>query len=381
MVAVLDTTGLVVESLNPIGTPGTHGAVFPVHYTPDKPLALKVGCLRKELFQREAIAMEKMAEVDSRHLVKILSSGPIEPSNLSLPMASIPGGSGGGNCWGILMERLSGQDLFDYAEPIFTNQDRSKQEIRTSVLFQIFEQLLEAVVAVHEAGGAHMDIKPENIFIRDGDLHQSIHLTLFDVGAACFSEPCTFEDSVKSGSLQYMSPLRMIRLLQGMRGQTQRGATGDMSLRDAQLDDIWAVGATLFWATTGGYNAISNRLFQSTNFADHILTINQNADQLDTLAKQKQKWFVENYLSQQPDMRAFLGFVILRALTIDPNKRPTAKNLLQEVRDARQGKVSLEEEDSDDSSSEVESSLEEEEESSAGNHSLKKSRSSSDYNP
>jgi serine/threonine protein kinase len=95
---------------------------------------------------------------------------------------------------------------------------------------RITKQVLEVLVAAHEQGIVHRDIKPDNIFVtRDGSIK------VLDFGIARMPGMDITTAGVPMGTLGYMPP------------EIARGHVLDAGPRS----DVWSVGATLFQLLTG----------------------------------------------------------------------------------------------------------------------------------
>jgi serine/threonine protein kinase len=95
---------------------------------------------------------------------------------------------------------------------------------------RISKQVLEVLVAAHEHGIVHRDIKPDNIFVtRDGSIK------VLDFGIARMPGMDITTAGVPMGTLGYMPP------------EIARGHVLDAGPRS----DVWSVGATLFQLLTG----------------------------------------------------------------------------------------------------------------------------------
>ena len=102
-------------------------------------------------------------------------------------------------------------------------------------MLDIADQLLDALSAAHAQGVIHRDLKPENVFLTTrGDVK------VLDFGIARLVELSQAGGGTKTGAAigtpAFMPPEQ---------------ALGEWNSVD-QRTDIWAVGATMFAALTGG---------------------------------------------------------------------------------------------------------------------------------
>ncbi len=137
----------------------------------------------------------------------------------------------------LVMELLEGATLYEWAAA------RGGRLPAEQVLL-VTDQLLDVLVAAHERGIIHRDVKPENLFLtRDG------HVKVLDFGIARLSEakepsPSTTSAGVPMGSPGFMSPEQ---------------ARGRWDLVDVQ-SDVWSVGATMFTLLSGEYVHVEDTL-------------------------------------------------------------------------------------------------------------------------
>ncbi len=164
---------------------GATGIVYRVQDAHGRMLALKV--LRPELslsdrergrFLEEAVRLRRV-----RHpaLVEVVDSG-VLPNGL--PFIAMP-------CYGgeSLAERLR------------------RAPMRFDVALHLFEQLAEALQALHREGLVHRDVKPENIFVTEGD-RQALLLDLGIARDANASPSTTTHAGLIRGTPAYMAPER-----------------------------------------------------------------------------------------------------------------------------------------------------------------------------
>jgi serine/threonine protein kinase len=121
----------------------------------------------------------------------------------------------------IVMELVEYPDLADVV--------RQHGALSTSFVAKIAEQLLSASEAAHAAGVVHRDVKPANVMVAPNG---RVKLTDFGIAQAS-DDPRLTQSGTLIGSPTYISPERLLG--------------GDAS----PASDLWALGATLFFAVEG----------------------------------------------------------------------------------------------------------------------------------
>ncbi|MBX3232935.1 MAG: serine/threonine protein kinase [Labilithrix sp.] len=163
-------------------------------------------------FSREAAAA---AQVKSPHVVQMLDHG---MSDDGVPF--------------IVMEHLEGHDLGDEIE--------RSGPLDPAKVVAIVIQVAKALAKVHAAGLLHRDIKPDNIFLVDGEEEVFVKLLDFGIAKSSVVDPDspTLDNETKTGQIVgtpfYMSP-------------EQVTAQKVIDLRS----DLWALGVVAFEALTG----------------------------------------------------------------------------------------------------------------------------------
>ncbi len=176
---------------------------------------------------------------------------------------------------------------------------RGALSTRRTVDFAI--QIAKGLAAAHERGILHRDLKPENVFItRDGSVK------ILDFGLAKFTRPHSTPGQsltatgVIMGTLGYMSPEQAL------------GEEAD------HRSDIFSFGAILFEALTG------RRAFRGDSTAEAIMAV------------------VNNIPPEIEAAPASLRRIVRRCLEKDPLDRfQSARDLTQELENARQPAVEL----------------------------------------
>ena len=156
---------------------------------------------------------------------------------------------------------------------------------------EVAAQIAEALKHAHGRGIIHRDVKPSNVLLAESD---EIDVRLLDFGLAQMAEFDTLTALGDiPGTLAYISPER----LQG--------------LVATPAADIWAVGVVLFEALAGEHPFWGGDLVETSR------RIQAGAPDLATL---------------RPDLPDHICRVVAGALTVNPQRRPTAATLADELR-------------------------------------------------
>jgi serine/threonine-protein kinase len=163
-------------------------------------------------FSREAAAA---AQVKSPHVVQMLDHG---VSDDGVPF--------------IVMEHLEGHDLGEEIE--------KHGALDPAKVVAIVSQVAKALSKVHAAGLLHRDIKPDNIFLVDGEEDTFVKLLDFGIAKTAHQEgePTPLDSETKTGQIVgtpfYMSP-------------EQVTASKAIDFKS----DLWALGVVAYEALTG----------------------------------------------------------------------------------------------------------------------------------
>ncbi|MCA9625194.1 MAG: serine/threonine protein kinase, partial [Myxococcales bacterium] len=186
----------------------------------------------------------------------------------------------------LVMELLEGESL--------SRLVKRKGRLSVEEALKLAEQLLDCLVAAHEAGVIHRDIKPSNLFLeKDGTLK------VLDFGVARVLQGGPGKLKTQAGTLlgtvTYMPPEQL------------RG--GEIDARA----DLYAVGATLFRLMSG------ERAHE--------------ADSEDELAEKILSTDARSLTTVVDDLPVDVGAVVDKALARDPeNRYPNAATMLRDVR-------------------------------------------------
>ena len=196
---------------------GGMGAVYVVdQISTGKQRALKVmlpqlvadGEMRRRFEQEARIG----ARIRSDHVVEVQAAGVDAPTGMPF----------------LVMELLSGSDL---AELVTREGPRTVEQFLT-----MYEQLLHAVSAAHQAQVVHRDLKPENIFLAESNLAgAAVLVKVLDFGIAKLvaDVEALSPSTAAMGSPLWMAP-----------EQTERGPVTPSA-------DVWALGLIAYYALTG----------------------------------------------------------------------------------------------------------------------------------
>lgn len=161
-------------------------------------------------FEREAQAAGR---IGSDHIVEVLDLGMLD----------------GGDRY-MVMEFLKGESLSDRIE--------ARGRLSASEICELSLQLLDGLIAAHEAGIIHRDLKPDNVFLLGQGKGRADFVKILDFGISKFSELGKDFSMTRTGSVMgtpyYMAP------------EQARGAKN----LDARLD-VYAAGVILYQAATG----------------------------------------------------------------------------------------------------------------------------------
>ncbi len=158
---------------------------------------------------------------------------------------------------------------------------------------EVAAQVLEGLAHAHRHGIVHRDVKPSNVLIEDG---AEVRSRLLDFGLAQFDEADTLTAiGDVPGTLAYIAPERL--------------TGGEASTRS----DVWAVGVMLWEALAGQHP------FWGVPMPQVATAIAEGAAPLAT---------------KRRDLPARLLAAVDRALATDPERRPTAGQLADELREA-----------------------------------------------
>ncbi len=152
-------------------------------------------------------------------------------------------------------------------------------------------QIADALAHAHGKGIVHRDVKPSNVLLAES---QEIDVRLLDFGLAQMAEFDTLTALGDiPGTLAYISPERL-------HGLTATSAA-----------DIWGLGVLLWEALAGEHP------FWGGDLAETSRRIGQGAPPLESL---------------RPDLSHHILETVASALLVNPQRRPTAERLAQELR-------------------------------------------------
>lgn len=199
----------------------------------------------------------------------------------------------------IFMEYLEGQDLFDFIRkyPKFFMSN-------PKIFWDVVESILRGLAYLHSQGIAHMDIKPENVFLLMDDKGKIIGVKLIDLG---LSIDINEKKKCFRGTGSYMAP-EFFHICWSI----------GLSV------DVWSLGITAF-VMLGGYLPISSRKKDPQRAQEEIYS------KIKSLLQQ----ISFNPFSKRSENAAIsvIEDFIMSCLMVDPEKRPTANDLLGKIPD------------------------------------------------
>jgi len=164
-------------------------------------------------------------------------------------------------------------------------------ELKDSDAVEVAAQICEALAHAHGKGIVHRDVKPSNVLLAET---AAVDVTLLDFGLAQMAEFDTLTALGDiPGTLAYIAPER----LHG------RAAT--------PAADVWAVGVVLWEALAGEHPFWGGDLVETSR------RIQAGAPGLET---------------RRPDLPDHLLRTVARSLVINPQRRPSARELADELR-------------------------------------------------
>ncbi len=207
------------EVLRPLAQGGM-GAVYVVRQrSTAKQRALKVlhpqfamdGPSRERFVQEARVA----AEIDSDHVTEVVGAG-VDPAT---------------NTPWIAMELLDGEELAVHVERVGA--------LSAAAVYELCDQLCDALAKAHAKGIVHRDLKPENLFVakaRRRGVPFTVKVLDFGIAKAVADNATAAKVSRTIGSPLWMAP-----------EQAQLGA------RLNPATDVWALGLIVFYLLTGKY--------------------------------------------------------------------------------------------------------------------------------
>eukprot|EP00281_Chroomonas_sp_CCMP1168_P033440 CAMPEP_0206256296 /NCGR_PEP_ID=MMETSP0047_2-20121206/24694_1 /ASSEMBLY_ACC=CAM_ASM_000192 /TAXON_ID=195065 /ORGANISM="Chroomonas mesostigmatica_cf, Strain CCMP1168" /LENGTH=1298 /DNA_ID=CAMNT_0053682731 /DNA_START=78 /DNA_END=3975 /DNA_ORIENTATION=- len=182
----------------------------------------------------------------------------------------------------IVMELASGGTWSGIVDAVTQGKECEEQRVRSLTL-----QLCHGIKHIHSKKMLHRDMKPDNVLLTQEDDKQVVKVT--DFGLACIVSAS--EDATRAGTLTYASPEKV----------SGKGYSGK--------DDMWAVGCMLSELLTGV--TIVKRCGVG------IFAFNQD--------------LVDAAIAESRAKNKTFGDLVARLLHNDPNERPSAAELIQEL--------------------------------------------------
>ncbi len=193
----------------------------------------------------------------------------------------------------LVMEFLQGHTL--------AAELQEKKRLAPSRALDIIVPACEALAAVHAAGIVHRDIKPENIYLHCDSGGEVVKLLDFGVSKMLGTADPSLRPTTMSvgivGTPAYMAPERLM-------GQSYDGRS-----------DVYSMGVVLYWMISGKWPFPSE---ENTSYAMAVMHLTAEPVSLRV---------------HDPDLPSSLDALVQRMLSKEPQRRPTAKELAQQLRD------------------------------------------------
>ncbi|CDH52008.1 serine threonine-protein kinase mph1 [Lichtheimia corymbifera JMRC:FSU:9682] len=114
---------------------------------------------------------------------------------------------------------------------------RKGQPLNYHFLRYYWQQMLEAVAAIHELKIVHSDLKPANFIL----VHDTLKLIDFGIAKAISNDTTNIQRENQLGTLNYMSP-------ETLRGTDQ---DGNLIIKHGRPSDVWSLGCILYQMVYG----------------------------------------------------------------------------------------------------------------------------------
>jgi serine/threonine protein kinase len=253
---------------------GTVGTVFKaIHKTLKRPVAIKIvpadDSVPPQFLERFDSEMEMLARIDHPNVVRIFDTGQVQPTEPGLPPLNYA-----------VLEFIDGGDLENF---VYHNGT-----LPPGIACEFGRQLASGLAAAHALNLVHRDLKPSNILVS-----RDRRAKIIDLGLARHFASTSTPRPGLVGSIEFMPPEQV----------ADAGIVGPPG-------DMYALGATLFWALTGQLpyvKAISTR------------------ETLDQIRHQEPRRLSE----VNPSLPADLEELVARLLSRNPADRPTAHEATQ----------------------------------------------------
>ena len=199
----------------------------------------------------------------------------------------------------IIMEYLQGKDLCDFIRenPTFFMKN-------PKIFWFVIESILRGLVYLHSQGIAHMDVKPENIFLLLDNKGNIIGVKLIDLGLSIVVDDTKM---YFRGTCHYMAP-------EFFNPFWFKGLPSD----------IWSLGMT-------AYAMLMASLPISSKKKDPLAKKDEIYRNIEHLLKLKEGSFNPfSRMNKDPNIAEMQEFTC-SCLIVNPEKRPTADNLLKMI--------------------------------------------------
>lgn len=197
-----------------------------------------------------------------------------------------------------VIEYASGGDLLDLIE----SAQKNNSSIGNSKIF--FRLAMEGLAELHRHGIAHMDIKPENIFLLKNPITGAFKVRMGDFGASEYFSPTSVKlTNTRDGTPGYMAP-EVYKIVPAEKSE--------LDFYNPFAADIYSAGITLFGLLT------------RASFYNEPITTNKEYQLLRT--EGLAGWLIAYRMQDQIEPEAI--DLIEKMISPDPKERPTIEQVL-----------------------------------------------------
>eukprot|EP00947_MAST-08B_sp_MAST-8B-sp1_P000619 g619.t1 len=188
----------------------------------------------------------------------------------------------------LVTELLLGPDLYDFIDSRLQTPEDSIDE-KTALM--LGGQMLSAAEAIHRAGLAHLDIKPENFVFRTASVDSP--LVMVDFGSAEPFQLAPYAETTaeyQEGLDDELDEIKLNRLCGTAAYLSPEVAEGRFSSRS----DVWSIGVVLYAILCGDvpFATPDERVDDATPFLAHVSFDQQRWQHVGDTCKQVVQWML-----------------------------------------------------------------------------------------